>query len=256
MSYIKSQGNQISIAEAARAPDRVPIGISGLNPIGKVAAWSAAHRWWVIAASVTIFVLTIFVMGVVETKTLDYNGEGEAAEGAQLVEDGFQFNSAPTEQLVFSNPSLDVESPVFRSTVQGLVDQLAVLPEVKSVVSYYDTGNQEMVSEDGHVVLAQVVVAGESELADEKIEAILDAVYAANADEPGFEISMAGISSIDYELGKIDEEDFSSMIIITMILALSLMLIAFRGVVAAFIPLVLAIGSIFTALVQHPDIFD
>ena len=38
------------------------------------------------------------------------------------------------------------------------------------------------------------------------------------------------------------------MILITMVLALGLMLIAFRGVVAAFIPLVLAIGSIFKAL--------
>ncbi len=100
-------------------PAGVEVGNGGLNPIGKIAAWNAAHRWWVIAAFVTIFVLTIFVMGAVETKTLDYNGEGEAAAGAQLVEDGFEFNSMPSEQLVFSNPSLDVQSTVFRATVQA-----------------------------------------------------------------------------------------------------------------------------------------
>ena len=116
------------------------------------------------------------------------------------------------------------------------------------MVSYYDTGDQGMVSEDGHVVLAQVVVTGDSEDAEDKIEAILDTVYAANAEDSGFEISMVGSSSLVHELLKIDEEDFASMILITMVLALSLMLIAFRGVVAAFIPLVLAIGSIFTAL--------
>ena len=162
--------------------------------------------------------------------------------------DGFEVLAVPTEQLVFSNPSLDAQSPAFRSTVQGLVDQLAGLPEVESVVSYYDTGDQGMVSEDGHVVLAQVVVTGDSEDAEDKIEAILDTVYAANAEDSGFEISMVGPSSLVHELLKIDEEDFASMILITMVLALSLMLIAFRGVVAAFIPLVLAIGSIFTAL--------
>ena len=162
--------------------------------------------------------------------------------------DGFEVLAVPTEQLVFSNPSLDAQSPAFRSTVQGLVDQLAGLPEVESVVSYYDTGDQGMVSEDGHVVLAQVVVTGDSEDAEDKIEAILDTVYAANAEDSGFEISMVGSSSLVHELLKIDEEDFASMILITMVLALSLMLIAFRGVVAAFIPLVLAIGSIFTAL--------
>ena len=248
MSHIKTQGNQTSRAEEAHTPVGVAVGNTGLNLIGSIAAWSAAHRWWVIAASVMMFVLTIFVMGAVETKILDYNGEGEAAEGAQLVEDGFEFNSMPSEQLVFSNPSLDVQSSVFRATVESLIGQLTDMPEVESAVSYYDTDSPEMVSEDGHVVLAQVTIAGATDLADEKIEAVLDAVYAANADAPDFQISMAGMTSLEYELGEIDEEDFASMIIITMILALSLMLIAFRGVVAAFIPLVLAIGSIFTAL--------
>ena len=221
---------------------------AGLNPIGKIFAWSAAHRWWVIAAFVMVLASTMFVLSSVETKLLDYYGEGESAVGQQLVVDGFEVLAVPTEQLVFSNPSLDAQSPAFRSTVQGLVDQLAGLPEVESVVSYYDTGDQGMVSEDGHVVLAQVVVTGDSEDAEDKIEAILDTVYAANAEDSGFEISMVGPSSLVHELLKIDEEDFASMILITMVLALSLMLIAFRGVVAAFIPLVLAIGSIFTAL--------
>ena len=248
MSYIKSQGNQISRVEEAHTPVGIAVGNTGLNPIGRIAAWSAAHRWWVVAAFVMLFVSMMFVMSSVETKILEDNGVGESGSGAKLVEDGFDLLSAPTEQLVFSNPSLDAQSPVFRSTVQALVDQLADLSEVESVVSYYDTDNEEMVSVDGHVVLAQVVVAGDSDLADEKIETILDAVYAANSSEAGFEISMAGMSSITYELGKIDEEDFASMIIITMVLVLSLMLIAFRGVVAAIIPLVLAIGSIFVAL--------
>ncbi|MCH7843604.1 MAG: MMPL family transporter [Chloroflexi bacterium] len=243
MSYITRQENRITKAEYG-----MEVGISALNPIGKIAAWSAAHRWWVVAAFVMLFVSTMFVLSTVETKILEDNGVGESGVGAKLVEDGFDLLSAPTEQLVFSNPSLDVRSPVFRSTVQALVDQLADLSEVESVVSYYDTDSEEMVSADGHVVLAQVVVAGDSDLADEKIEAILDAVYAANASEAGFEISMAGMSSISYEVGKIDEEDFASMIIITMVLVVSLMLIAFRGVVAAIIPLVLAIGSIFVAL--------
>ena len=92
MSYIKSQGNQNSISKAAPTPVGLAVGNTGLNPIGRIAAWSAAHRWWVILAFVLTFVLSIFVMSAVETKTLDYNGEGESAEGAQLIDDGFEFN--------------------------------------------------------------------------------------------------------------------------------------------------------------------
>ena len=58
---------------------------SGLTFTGRIASWSAHHRWWVIAASVMVIVLAVFAMSAMETKTLDYNGEGEAAEGAKLV---------------------------------------------------------------------------------------------------------------------------------------------------------------------------
>ena len=64
-----------------------------------------------------MFVLTIFVMGAVKTKTLNHNGWAEGTEGTQLVEYGFEFNSMPSEQLLCSNQSVDVQSTVFRSTV-------------------------------------------------------------------------------------------------------------------------------------------
>ena len=221
---------------------------SGLTFTGRIASWSAGHRWWVIAASVMVLVLAIFVMKTVETKTLDYQGEGDSSIGYTLVDDRFQINSAPTEQLVFSNPSLGAQDPRFQATVAGLVQQLRSLPEVASVTSYYDTLDSDMLSRDGHVVLAQVLIEGNDEDAEENIDAILDTISAGAANASGFEIVMAGDTSIARQLEKIDEEDFSTMIVVTMVLALVLMLIAFRAVVAAILPLVLAIGSIFTAL--------
>ena len=50
---------------------------SSLTFTGRIASWSARHRWWVIAASVLVIVLAMFVMNTMETKTLDYNGEGD-----------------------------------------------------------------------------------------------------------------------------------------------------------------------------------
>ena len=220
----------------------------GLMFTGRIASWSARHRWWVIAASVLVMVLAMFVLTTVETKTLDYNGEGESATGVDLINDRFQFNSAPTEQLVFSNPSLDAQDPRFRSTVARLVEQLRALPEVASVASYYDTGDSAMLSEDENVVLAQVVIEDGVIHAEDNLDAILDTVRAGAANAPGFEIVMAGDTSLIKQVEEIDKEDFKSMIVVTMALALALMLIAFRAVVAAVLPLVLAIGSIFAAL--------
>ena len=219
-----------------------------LSFTGRIANWSARYRWWVVAASLMVVVLAFFVLSTVETEILDYDGEGESVKGSNLVEERFDVAPVPTEQLVFSNPSLDANDPAYRSTVEGLVRQLRALPEVESVTNYYDTQDPNMVSEDGSVLLAQVVIEGDADDAEDKIEAILDTVHAAGEGADGFEIAIAGSASLQKQVDDINEEDFSSMIVVTMVLALVLMLIAFRSVVAATIPLIMALGAIFSAL--------
>ena len=82
----------------------------GISFTGRIANWSARHRWWVIGASLMVVVLAFFVLNAVETKTLDYIGEGESAVGSELIQDRFDVTPSPTEQLVFSpNPPKDTD---------------------------------------------------------------------------------------------------------------------------------------------------
>ena len=223
---------------------------SGLTPTGRIANWSARHRWWVVGIAAAIFLVALFIIGTVETKVLDDEavGEGEAAVGANLIDDRFDFVTDATEQLLFSNPSLDVNDPAYRSTVEGLVQKLRALPEVESVKSYYDSNNPDLVSGDGHVLLASVAIAGDADLADEKINAILAPVLAADQEFTDFEIKMAGNTSLEAALAKVSEEDFSRILLISLAVGLIILLLAFRALVAAVIPLVLAIGAIFSAI--------
>ena len=156
-------------------------------------------------------------------------------------------NSSASERLVFSHPSLDAGDTTFRGTVEGLVKQLRALPEVESVVSYYDTIAPEMISDNRRVVLAQVVIKGDPDDADEKIDAILETVHAAADEADGFEIAMGGQTSIMKQSEELLEKDFARILMVTLVLGLIILLIAFRAVVAAIVPLVLAIGSIFLA---------
>ena len=215
---------------------------------GRIGEWSARHRWLVVSASVLFIVLVMFISSTVETKVLDYKGEGDSAKGFELIEDRFDVVAVPTEQLVFSNPSMDVNAPAYRSTVETLVNQLRLLPEVESVTSFYDTGDPGMVSEDRSVLLARVVIEGDADKAVDKVDAVLDTVRAAATEADGFEIAIAGDTSIQRQLEKIDEEDFITMIMVTMVLALALMLLAFRAAVAAALPIILAVGSIMSAI--------
>lgn len=118
-------------------------GIS-LSFTGRIAGWSARHRWWVVGASMLVIFLAMFTASTVDMKILDYEGEGDSARGAELIGQRFSIDSAPTEQLVFSNPSLDANTPAYRAAVEGLVQQLRALPEVARVASYYDTGDTAM----------------------------------------------------------------------------------------------------------------
>ena len=139
MSYSKTAGlPSTKRTRSSEVQESHSDGIS-LSFTGRIAGWSARHRWWVVAATVLVLVMAVFVSSTVETKLLDDNelGEGESGEAIRLLDERFDDGAAPTEQLVFSNPSLDVDDPVYRSTVQGLVQELRALPEVSAVVSYY-----------------------------------------------------------------------------------------------------------------------
>ena len=181
----------------SESPESPVADTAGLSFTGRIAGWSARRRWWVVGASVMMLVLAVVASSMFTPKLLDdFNGEGEAAKGADLVSDRFDITSAPTESLVFSNPSLDADSPLFRATVDGLVQQLRALPEVDTVVSYYDTNAPGMVSDNQRVVVAQVVIKGDSDDADEKIDTILDVVHTAASEADGFEIAIGGQTSI------------------------------------------------------------
>ena len=116
---------------------QMPVNQLNLSFTGRIARWSARHKWWVLAASVLALVMAMFVSGTVETKLLDGNefAEGESGEAIRLLEERVDDGGAPTEQLVFSHPSLDVSDQVYRSMVEELVQELRALPEVSAVVS-------------------------------------------------------------------------------------------------------------------------
>ena len=227
-----------------------------LSATGRIAAWSAKHRWWVVAASVMTIVMAMVVMNTVETKLLDGDegGVGDSGRADQLIDERFGPDRAaarqdesggPTEILVFSNPALSVEDPLFRSEVEQVVHELRALPEVKSIASYYDTASPDMVSEDGHAVLARVVIERGSKTAH-NIDVALGVVRAAREEGGDFQIAMTG--NLGNQIETLMEEDFARIMMVTLVLGLGILLIAFRAVVAAVIPLILAIGAIFTAI--------
>ena len=73
-----------------RSDERVYDTVS-LSFTGRIAAWSARHRWWVVAASVMMLVLAVVASSTFEAKLLDDNdiAEGESGEAIRLLDERF-----------------------------------------------------------------------------------------------------------------------------------------------------------------------
>ena len=167
--------------------------------VGGVAAWSARNKWWVVLASVLVLVAAVFASSTLETKIFDGDGgEGESAIAADLVEERFgdltdDGRTTPTEQLVVSNPSLDANDPIYRAAVEELIGQLNALREVESVTTYYDSQDENLISDDGHVILGQIVFSDIKLDEDDQVVPILDTVIASN-------LALPALRSVRYRL--------------------------------------------------------
>ena len=89
-----TKAGRLGHTEESRAEGQISGG-SPLSFTGRIARWSALHRWWVVGASAIFIVMAFMVLGNVETKTLDYNGEGDSAKAADLITDRFDVVATP-----------------------------------------------------------------------------------------------------------------------------------------------------------------
>jgi trehalose monomycolate/heme transporter len=138
---------------------------------------------------------------------------------------------------IYSSDSMSVEDPAFEQAVD---DAVTGLPDdaVTSVVTWYDTGDPALVSEDRQATQVVVSLAGAdqdalSESADE-VQPALEA--------EGLTTDIAGQYAVFGDVNETVGEDIARAESISMPLVLILCLIIFGSVVAAFMPV--GIGAI------------
>ena len=229
-----------------------------LSFTAQIAGWSAKHRWWVMAASTAGLILLILGMAVVGTETRgDGEGVGESGKGSKLLDERFDsgpplgedFIPSRRVRIIFSNPDLLVSNDSFKATVEQVSKEVQNLPQVTSFVGFYDTEDPDLLAEDGHAVLALVTLQNlENPRSAIEVDPLLELVERAGQEAAGFEMGVVSFSLIEDQFEDILAEDFLRILIISLVIGLGILILAFRALVAAIIPLTLAVGSIFSAL--------
>ena len=214
---------------------------------GALAAASARHPWRAIGAWVATFVLAIVVIGALLGGSLTTEGEPtnnpESARAFDAAADAFGGDPAleTTDLVVVRSDRYTVDSPEFERFVVGLVSK-SETRSLGTARSYLDVGSGALVSEDRHATTLPLAIV------DDEIEDVVAEVEAAdeNAD---FAVAMTGDQTLDHDFNALSQEDLEKgELQFGLPAALIILLLVFGAVVAALVPLVMAIVAIVVAL--------
>ncbi|WP_369180368.1 MMPL family transporter [Streptomyces mutabilis] len=222
----------------------------------RAGGWSARHRW----AAVGIWVLfVVLAMGLgsaagrVDVKDSDQLG-GETHTAARIIEDaGIEEPAGETVLIQSKDGGVRATDAEFRAAVTAVMAAVEETGEVTGVTSPYDT---KTISEDGRSALVQFDMRGESDTAGERVEPVLDAVADVQKEHEALRIEEIGGASMMKTFDDAFGDDFKKAEYSAVPVALGILLVAFGALVAALVPVALAITAIIAtmglmALVSH-----
>src|SRR3954452_14726470 len=227
-----------------------------MTPLGKskhVAArmgrWSASH-WKTATFGWLAFVVAAFAIGsVLGTKTLiaEKSGNGESGKAASIAYD--QFRHTPEESVLIQSKTLTTGDTAFKAAVADAARRFAAKPYVKSVDSPYAPGNEGQISRDRHSALVTFKLRQKDlTKADKRVPALFATTAALQQAHPAVTLSEVGDASIDKQINDVFGQDLAKAGELSLPVTLLILLVAFGALVAAGIPLLLGLTSVFATV--------
>ena len=210
--------------------------------------WSAQHRKKAIFGWLAFVVVALVIgMGGAPTETLvdQESGVGESGRADETVYDAFPKKA--DESVLIQSETLEADAPEFRAVVSDVQGRLGEVDDVKNVVGPY--GNVNAVSPDGHSVLVDYEVPGDADETADRIDAPVAAIDEAAQAHPEFFIDAYGSASIEKEFEEeVLNKDFQKAEVTSLPVTLIILAIAFGTLVAAGLPLLLALTAVAATL--------
>ena len=214
----------------------------------------ARRPWWTVAlwglAVLVGLVLVRELLGSATTTELTLTTEVEADTATNLLDTRLRPVPEPvTEVVVVQSDSLTVDDPAFREKVESVFAEIAELrPDVVATARHYYQGNDDaLVSGDRSTAILPLVLTGTLEEATDNVADLVEVVEHANTND-GFRVLTVGTASIAHELNELSQEDLEQGERFGVPIALIVLVVLFGAVVAALVPLGLAVVSIAIAL--------
>ncbi|MEE4542550.1 MMPL family transporter [Streptomyces sp. V4-01] len=218
--------------------------------------WSARHRWAAVGGWL-LFVVVAMVIGQAAGR-VDVNEDkampGEVAQAATLRDDAGLKDAAGEMVLIqVTHPGATVSDPAARGAVAAVIAAVKGTGRVTAVTSPYDTG---AVSGDHRSALVRFDMLGAADDAADRVQPVLDAVAGVQHGHRELRIEEFGDASSDQAVDNAFGDDFKTAEFSALPVALGILLIAFGALVAALLPVMLAMTAFLgatgvVALVSH-----
>ena len=216
---------------------------------------SAGHPWRTLGLWVGVIIVAGVLtagMGELGVDGGEFTNSPESERAATLIEERLEGTSPLTETVVIQSQTTTVDDPAFQAVVERTTNALLGMPDiVASAANYYQAqaaGAPEaetMVSVDRRTTIIPVTLFGNyADLLPEGA-AYLEAAQGEAGD--GFAVYAVGDLSIAEVFNTIAEEDMSKDLSIGLPVAAVVLIVVFGALVAAGVPLLLGMVSIFVA---------
>ncbi len=215
----------------------------------RLARTAAQHPWRTVVAWVATLFVSFGVIGALLSGSLTTEGEvtnnPESLRAADLLVQRFPRPNVPDEIVVVRSPTLTVDDPAFRQRVQRLVADGRRAHAVREARTYYAAHDRTLVSEDRHATLISLTLGPRDPT--EGIDDVLAGVERANTD--GFHVAITGNYTTEHDFNELSQSDLEhGELRFGLPAAFVVLVVVFGALVSAFLPLLLAIGSIIVAV--------
>ena len=208
------------------------------NLAARMGRWSAEH-WKTATFGWLALVVVAFALGsAIGTKSVDPNtsGPGQSGRMDRVLADGFKLPA--NESVLVQSRTASVGTPAFDSAVKDVVARVSGLAAVQNVRS-------PRIAKTRHAALVEFEIRGDKDKAGDKLGPVLAGVDAAQRAHPGLFIGEFGDASAAKAVDTAFANDLKSAGIYSIPLTLIILVVAFGALVAAGIPLLLALTAVF-----------
>jgi len=208
------------------------------NLAARMGRWSASHWKTATFGWLALVVVAFGIGGQVGTKQIDPNakGPGESGRMDKILDAGFKQPAG--ESVLIQNRSLQAGTPAFAAAVDDVVARLSKVAVVRNVQAPKIAG-------DRHAVLIDFDISGDKDTAADRLDPVLTSVGDAGKAHPSFFVGEFGGASAAKGVDSAFADDLKSAGVYSIPLTLIILVAAFGALVAAGIPLLLALTAVF-----------